>query len=164
MRRIPRVVAHKSRRGRRNGAPPETTDAVRLDTLPEDGGASGPLSLERSFQSVDGCQSHPEGGGAEGSEDILDGDGQTLEKGVGLEEGVDAGVGGGVAETGCWSCGCALRLSQGLLRVVDGASLTLKESSSHSIVVPTETTLSVESLGGSGERGAEAVLIVHDGS
>lgn len=106
MRRIPRVVAHKSRRSRRKGAPPETADAVRLDTLPKNSGASGSLSLERGFQSVDGCQDHPEGGGAERGEDILDGDGQALQKGVGLEEGVDAGVGGGVAEAGCWSCGC----------------------------------------------------------
>lgn len=39
--------------------------------------------------------------------------------------------------------------------------LTLKESSAHPVIIPTETTLSVQGLGSSRERGAEAVLVVH---
>ena len=108
MRGIPRVISHKRRRGRRERAPPETAEAVRLDALAEDGGPARSLSLKRGFESVDGREDHPEGGGAERGEDVLDGYGQVLEEGVGLEEGVDAGVGGCVAEAGCWACGFLL--------------------------------------------------------
>lgn len=113
MRGIPGVVSHERRSGRRKGAPPETSDAVRLDALSEDGGAPGSLSLERGFEGVDGRQDHAECCGTERGKNILDGDGEMLEEGVGLEEGVDAGVGGGVAEAGCWSWICGLCVSIG---------------------------------------------------
>lgn len=103
MRGIPGVIAHKSRRGRRKRAPPETADAVRLDALAEDGCPARSLGLQRGFQSVDGRENHAEGGGAERRKNVLDGDGETLEEGVGLQQGVDAGVGGRVAEAGRWA-------------------------------------------------------------
>jgi hypothetical protein len=56
------------------------------------------LGLERGLEGVDGHENHPEEGGCDCCEDGLEEERQFGEERVGVEQGEDAYVGGGVAE------------------------------------------------------------------
>jgi len=57
-------MPHESRSSSRKRTPPETTNAIALDALPEEGCSTRALHLEGRFEGINGGEYHAEGSSA----------------------------------------------------------------------------------------------------